>query len=170
MPRSTTIARCLTPALAAALLASCAMLNPAPRLLEQARASIEARDLDAAYDRLVEIRLKYPDSEQNAEAFRLAAALFHHGYFRSRHSQPNSRWVTTEPAFMLDWFASFFQGTDFPQAQAEELFVGMHQGFFREYLAFAQSRPALSRWTVRAEDDNGIVESIHAVRSAWAAP
>jgi hypothetical protein len=170
MPRSTAFARCLAAALAAALLAGCVLLNPAPRLLEQARAAIEARDFDAAYDRLVQIRREHPDSEQNAEAFRLAAALFQRGYFLNRHTEPNSRWVTTEPAFMLDWFASFFDGTDFPQRQAEELFVGMHYGYFREYLAFAQSRPALARWTVRVEDDNGRIESIHAVHSAAAAP
>jgi hypothetical protein len=146
-----------------ALLAACtlpALLNPPQRLLEDARAAIDARDFDTAYRQLAEIRRRYPDSEQSVEAFPLAAALFHRGYFQSRHTEPTSHWVKVEPEFMLDWFASFFEHPEFPQTQAEALFVGMHYGYFREYLAYAATRPELSRWVVRVEDDNGMIESI----------
>jgi hypothetical protein len=63
---------------------------------------------------------------------------------------------------MLDWFAAFLSGPEFPQAEAEALFVGMPYGYFREYLAFAESRPELSRWAIQAQDDNGIIETIAA--------
>jgi hypothetical protein len=40
----------------------------------------------------------------------------------------------------------------------------MPYGYFREFLAIAEARPELSRWGIRADDDNGIIESV-AVRS-----
>jgi hypothetical protein len=61
---------------------------------------------------------------------------------------------------MLDWFAPL--GARVPPAEAEALFVGMPYGYFREFLALAETRPELSRWGVRAEDDNGIIESVAA--------
>ena len=88
--------------------------------------------------------------------------IFKRSYFLSRYEQPDSRWLRSEPAFLLDWLASFFGSGAFPQAEAEALFVGMHVGYFRDYLAFAETRPELARFRVWAEDDNGIVESIAA--------
>jgi hypothetical protein len=136
------------------------LLDPPGRLLEGARESLERKDLDAAYRDLSEIRKRYPDSAESREAFPIAAAIFQRGYFRDRFSRPDSPWLTSEPGFMLDWFAAFLAGPVFPQAEAEALFVGMPYGFFREYLSLAESRPQLSRWTIRAEDDNGIIETI----------
>jgi hypothetical protein len=138
------------------------LVNPPGRLLEQARAAVEQKDLEAAYRDLASIRERYPDSAESRESFPLAAAIFQNGYFRDRYRQPDSHWVTTEPGFMLDWLGSFLAGPEFPQAEAEALFVGMPYTYFREYLARAAAGPALSRWEIRAEDDDGIIESVAA--------
>jgi len=147
-------------------LTGCALLgplNPPRRLLDQAHAAVEQHDLETAYQDLARIRKDHPHSPESREAFPLAAAIFKRCYFRERYAHPDSLWVTTEPGFMLDWLDSFFVGPEFPQAEAEALFVGMHYGYFREFLAYAETHPELSRWTVRAEDDDGIIESIAAV-------
>lgn len=151
---------------ALAWLTGCAALsglvNPAGRLLEQAREAIERKEFDTAYRDLAEIRKRYPGSAESREAFPLAAGIFKSSYLRQRHTQPDSPFVRSEPGFMLDWFAAFLAGPDFPQAEAEALFVGMPYGYFREYLALAESRPELSGWAIRAQDDNGIIETITA--------
>ena len=142
------------------------LVNPPGQLLEQAHSAVEQQDFDTAYHDLAEIRKRYPDSAESREGFPIAAAIFQRSYFRDRYRQPDSRWLTSEPRFMLDWFASFLAGPEFPQAEAEALFVGMPYGYFREFLALAEARPELSRWGARAEDDNGIVESIAASSAA----
>ena len=141
------------------------LVNPPGRLLEQARSAIEREDLEAAYSDLAEIRKRYPDSAESREAFPLAAAIFRNSYFRYRYRQPDSHWLTSEPGFMLDWFASLLEGAEFPQPEAEALFVGMPYGYFREFLAVAEARPELARWELRVEDDDGIIQSV-APRSA----
>jgi hypothetical protein len=160
---------CLT-VTALAWLSGCAALsglvNPAGRLLAQADEAIEQQDFDTAYRHLTEIRKRYPGSAESREAFPLAAAIFRRSYFRHRYRQPDSPWLTSEPDFMLDWFASFLEGPEFPQAEAEALFLGMPYGYFRRYLARAETRPELARWAIRAEDDNGIIEAVVAEVSA----
>jgi hypothetical protein len=144
-------------------LVGCALLgplNPPRRILDQAYSAIEERDLDTAYERLAKLRTRYPDSAESREGFPYAASIFKRGYFQTRHADPASHWVTTEPRFMLEWFLDYCHGPDFPQAEAEALFVGMHAGYFRELLASAETHPHLMRWTIRAEDDNGIVEAL----------
>jgi hypothetical protein len=138
------------------------LVNPAGRLLEQTHQAVEQKDFDTAYRHLAEIRKQHPDSAESREAFPIAAGIFKWKYSRSRYSQPDSPWVTSEPGFMLDWFAGFLSGRDFPQGEAEALFVGMPYGYFRDYLALAETRPELSRWAIRAEDGNGIIEVIEA--------
>ena len=155
---------------ALAWLGGCAALsglvNPAGRLLEQAHEAIEQRDLDSAYRHLAEIRKRYPDRAESRQAFPLAAAIFRRSYFHHRYRQPDSPWLTSEPGFMLDWFASFLEGPEFPQAEAEALFVGMPYGYFRQLLALAEARPELARWAIRADDDNGIIEAVAAEAGA----
>jgi hypothetical protein len=157
--------RCAVACLALALiswLVGCAALGPnrPGRLLGEARSAVERQDLDAAWHDLVEIRKRHPDSAESREAFLLAAAIFQNRYYRDRHRQPATPWLTREPRFMLDWFASFLTGPEFPQAEADALFVGMPYGYFREYLALAETRPELSRWEMRARDDNGVIHEI----------
>lgn len=139
-----------------------ALVNPPGSLLERAREALDRKDLDAAYRDLAEIRRRYPESEESREAFPLAAAIFQRSYYRDRFARPDSPWLTSEPGFMLDWFASLLESPAFPQVEAEALFVGMPYGFFREYLALAETRPELSRWKIVAAEDNGIIETVTA--------
>jgi hypothetical protein len=139
-----------------------ALVDPAGRRLEQAREALARNDLDAAYRDLAEIRRRHPESAASREAFPLAAAIFQRSYYRDRYARPDSPWLTSEPGFMLDWFASLLDVPTFPQAEAEALFVGMPYGFFRDYLALAGTRPELARWAIVATDDNGIVEQVMA--------
>ena len=139
-----------------------ALVDPARSLLDRAHEALDRKDLDAAYRDLAEIERRYPDSEESREAFPLAAAIFQRGYYRDRFARPDSPWLTSEPGFMLEWFASLLESPAFPQVEAEALFVGMPYGFFRDYLALAETRPELGRWTIKAADDNGIIESIAA--------
>lgn len=157
--------RVVTWSLACLLIAGCAGFGPdagARRLLSQARASAEQRDLDAAYRKLVELHREHAGSPHDAQAFSLAAAIFKHQYTLNRFRTPESPWLTTEPGFMLEWFGSLLSGSTFPQQQADALFVGMHYGYFREFLAYAKTREPALRWSLRAQDDNGIIESVEA--------
>jgi hypothetical protein len=158
-------ALCLVLALLAGLLGCAswqALVDPAGQLLDRAREALDRKDLDAAYRDLAEIRRRYPDSAESRDAFPLAAGIFQRGYYRDRYARPDSPWLTSEPGFMLDWFASLLEGQTFPQAEAEALFVGMPYGYFRDFLAWAETRPEPSRWTIVAVDDNGIIETVTA--------
>jgi hypothetical protein len=138
------------------------LVNPAGRLLAEGRTALEENDHETAWRRFAELRTRHPDTPECREAFPLAAAIFKFRYLRDRHARPDSPFVTTEPRFMLDWLAAYLEGPEFPRAEAEALFLGMPYGFFRDYLALAEGRPQLARWALRAEDDNGIIESIAA--------
>lgn len=149
-------------ALALALLAfpACATLegvfDPAGHPLAQGQAALEREDLDAAYAHLAEIRREHPESPESREAFPLAAQIFKFRYFRLRNADPDSPWVTDEPAFLFAWFDSFVDGSDFPLAEAEALFVGSSVSLFRAY----QAGNGPNRPRFQVEDDNGIVTKV----------
>lgn len=129
-------------------------------LLEHANAAIGESDLELAYRYVALIHTLHPGSAQSRDAFPLAARLFHKNYMRHR-SELDSIWVTSEPRFLVAWLAGFFQdGGEFPQEQMDALFVGLDYGVFRNFLAYAETHPRLSRWKIAATDDNGIVQEI----------
>jgi len=136
-----------------------------PALLrEQARVALQAKNFELAYRYLALIETLHRESHESDEVFPLAAALFQKAYFKHRFTQPNSVWMTSEPVFMFQWLARFFQDAS-PQPQAAALFVGMPYGFFREFADHAAKHPELSRWVLRVEKDNGIIGSITAERA-----
>lgn len=144
---------------AAAAACSEVLRDPA-LLLELAHAAIARKDLELAYRYVALIHTQHPRSEQSREAFPLAARLFHKNYMRHR-SELDSIWVTSEPRFLVAWLAGFFEdGGDFPQQQMDAMFVGLDYGVFRHFLAYAEAHPRLSRWTIEANDENGIVQEI----------
>jgi hypothetical protein len=147
------------------LTAGCALLGlGGPRaLLAEANAAFDRRDLETTYARAKQIRVEHPGSPESREAFALAAYAWKQLYHGRRYVDPDSIWVTDERDFLFDWLASFF-GPESPQAVAEVMFVGVDYGVFREFEAFARSRPELSQWRLRAEDDNGIIQSVTAER------
>ena len=152
--------------LALALALGCATVPGGDRepgaLLRQAEAAIENGEHEEAYDLLVRIRERHPDSPESAEAFPLAAALFKHFYWRHRFVAPETSWVTTAPGFLFAWVADG-TGDGYPQEQMETLFRGMPFGIFRTFADFAAEPPRLAAYTFEVEKDNGIIESITAV-------
>ena len=134
------------------------------RLLEQAKLELKLRKFEPAYDDLRAIRVKYPRSPEAADAFALAAQAFHAMYARNRY-QPDSPWTTTETRFMFEWLETFFGGDEFPQVSFERLIQGMPYAFYEDYLEFAATRPQLARWTLTVTKDNGLIDSIEAVRA-----
>lgn len=142
--------------------------GPSPSgLREQADAAVEAGDLDAAYDHLAELYRRYPEHEETAEAFPLAAAIFQRLYTKNRFSAPESRWLTTEPEFLFGWLASLANG-EFPETEARSLFVGLHYGFFRRFERFAKANATFPGWEIAAIEDNGIVETLRVKRQEQA--
>ena len=144
---------------------TCGILSRPSLLVEQANAALESRDFETAYQYLALLHTLHPDGAENREEFRLAARLFVESYFRNR-IHTSSPWVTSEPTFMFGWLEEFFRGADeFPQPQVEAMFIGMHYGMFRDFLAYARGRPHFSAWVIVAKDDNGIIESIEGRRA-----
>ena len=137
-------------------------LSPPPAVLRaRADAALEAGDPDLAYRYLALIHALHPESPEDAEAFPVAVRLFKRAYHRHRFTDPGSLWVRAEPAFLFHWLGSRF-GEEFPQSEVEALLLGMPYDFFRDFEAFAAREPAMSRWTVRVQDDNGVIESVAA--------
>jgi len=133
-----------------------------PSLLrEQADAALEKDDLELAYRYLALIETLHPDSAESRELFPVAAKLFKRAYFRNRIAHPNSVWLTSEPVFMFQWLATFFEDEgDFPKQQVATLFIGMPLTFYDDFASFAKTRPSLSRWQMRAKEDDGRIEAI----------
>jgi hypothetical protein len=156
-------------ALLASLIGGCALLGLGEprRLLDQGTDSFQAKDFDAAYRDLSEIRRRYPESSESRQAFPIAASAFKRIYFRDRLTQNEHTGHLAEmSAFMIDWFGSFFGGPEFPEAEARALFLGMPYTLFQEFMARAETRPEISRWSPRAEKDDGIIQSISSGHSA----
>jgi len=139
----------------------------AQELLDHAVSEVQRGDFERGYRSLALIHIQYPESEQDTEAFPLAARVFRKNYLHHR-SEPGSVWISNEPRFMFAWLARFFRADQpFPQREVNAMFLGLHYGMLRDFLAYAKEnesdRPELSRWKLPAEEDNGIVESITAV-------
>jgi hypothetical protein len=148
------------PASAGQVLADPALLR------EHADAALREDDPELAYRYLALLQTLHPDSAESRELYPAAAKLFKQAYFRNRISKPSSVWLTSEPAFMFQWLASFFRGAqEFPQEQVDLLFVGMPLPVFQEFESFARSRPAVfDRWQLRAAEDDGKIEAVTGTR------
>lgn len=148
---------------------SCSVLRRPGRLVEQSKAAFEKGDLETSYHYLALIHTLHPDSAESREAFPLAARIFARLHFRYR-SAPD-RWDTTEPRFLFGWLEDFFEDdAAFPQQPVEALFLGTRVPLFRDFLAYAEGRPHLSRWALEAKKDNGIVTEISAVPVSMSYP
>lgn len=156
----------LAPALVGLAL-GCATLGAGEpgQLRDAAQVQLDAGDLEGAYRTLARIRIEHPDSPEAREVFPAAARIFKREWWRHRYREADSPWLTSEPAFLFDWLASFYAGDAFPQREAEFLLLGMPVGFLRDYQTFAAARPELARWRITGEDDNGVLESIAAARA-----
>lgn len=140
------------------------VFGSAALLLEQARYELETtKNLPKAYRYLADLHALHSESPEDAEAFSMAASLFQRLYFQNRHSHPDSIWMTSEPIFMFQWLASFCDDDSFSQSHLDSLFRGMPYDFSRDFTAFTLRSHKLSRWTLRVQEDNGIIESVDAI-------
>jgi len=148
-----------------ALLAGCAHSGFLPwvegpaELREAAAAALQEGDPEGAYDRLAEIRRRYPASPESSEALFPAAQLFRKLWYAYRFAEERDAWRAEEARFMFRWLGS--ESRDgLPRAEAELLLLQMPWSYWREFEAYARTDPHLDRWRIRAEEDNGRVESI----------
>lgn len=136
------------------------------RLLEQARAALKEEQYETAYGHLAEIRRRFPDRPESAEAFPLAIHAFHKLWKKNRWVNPDSRWVRSEPQAMFDWLSSFFGDGEAPQEQLDILFVGMRPAFYDAFPEYARTHPVLSRWSFELVFDDWKIVKVTASRAA----
>ena len=172
-----TAARLCAALSAAVALSSCATLFGSPEsrpvaeamgdpagLKELAETQIAKENFELAYRYVALIHIFHPGSEKDRELFPSAAILFRRSWSPHR-AEVDSIWVTSEPRFMKRRATDFYRdGNDFPQEQMEALFLGMNGGLLRDFLAYAKARPYIAQWTISAEKNNGIVESVTGTR------
>jgi hypothetical protein len=143
--------------LAAALSASgagCATRG-ATRLLEQAHVAFESEDVYGTYALAREIRARYPESPESREAFPLATRTYRWIWWKHRiEGTLDSEWVRTETPLLFEWTASAF-GETFPKEEMRLVFRGMPLFFFKQFLAWSEGHPELSRWEMVWDEDNG---------------
>ncbi len=137
-------------------------------LREEAREVAREGDAEAAFEKLKQLATSHPDAPETREAFPEACELSRHLYFKHRVADPRSRWATTELDFMFSWLARYYeQGV--PDVEANTLFGGFTGDVFRRFQDWARSDPRLAGRVFRAEDDNGVIQSVSVVRSDAAA-
>jgi hypothetical protein len=142
------------------------------RLLEEARTTLEESDpysneskleaCEKAWPSLKRIGSEHRESAEGAEAFRMASWCLRKVFNFRRWHVPDSPFVTSEPAFMLEWLVHFFDGAEFPQEQVDQLLLGMPYTMFLEFQESAEVRPQLARWTMYAKRENGRIEYVEA--------
>lgn len=146
---------------ATSLVAGCATLgkSEAKTLRDDADRLLETQDLEPAYRKLALIRIQHPESPEAREVYPVAAAIFKRMWWRNRYTNPESPWLTEEPAFLFGWLESFADEA-FPLEQAETLLLGMPMNFYQQYESYAADSTVLASWPIAVEKDNGIVVSI----------
>ena len=70
---------------------------------------------------------------------------------------------------MFGWLATYFRDGS-PEAAANAFFAGFPVGTLRSFESYAKAHPELAQWSIRAQDDNGIIESVTTERLATSAP
>jgi hypothetical protein len=156
--------RCVVSLLALIALGCATTPSEPARLLAQGKTLIDEKKWQESYEAFREIRSEYPHSPEAADAYPFAARVFRLLYSRNRYT-PDSPWTTREPRFMFEWLETFFGGDEFPQIMVETLVQGMPYAFYEDYLEFAATRPELARWSLTVTKDNGLIDTIEAVRA-----
>jgi hypothetical protein len=134
-------------------------------LREEARDVMRQGDIEAAFETLKQLATSHPDAPETREAFLEACELSRFLYFKHRVADPRSRWTTTELDFMFSWLARYYGEGEPPEVETNSLFGGFTGDVFRRFQDHARSDPRLAGWVFRAKDDNGVIQSVSAVRS-----
>ena len=61
---------------------------------------------------------------------------------------------------MYDWLASFYTGDEFPKEPTRRLLHNMPTWFLKDFVAHTSEHPAVSRWSIAWEKDNGRITSV----------
>lgn len=134
-------------------------------LFQRAEAHRAAQRPDLAYRYYALVHQLHPTSKEDAEAFLWAARLGKHKAAVNLYPDRNSIWVEAERAFVYQWFEEIVRER-FSEQHAQALLVDASYDLARHFLAHAKTRPALARWQIAVEEDNG---RVFAVRWADAA-
>jgi len=135
-----------------------------PALLKQhGDAARAANDLHLAYRYYALVHLLHPESEEDAEVFPWAVAIFKYFYNRNREVDPQSIWLNSEPLFVFEWLEGFY-GDDFPEREVMILLGRLPHPFAMRYIEFARQRPASAGWMIELEDDNGEIVAVRGER------
>ena len=168
----------------AALLLGCSTVSPAPAttppppatvilssdpveealgrpdlLLQRAEAHRAATRYDLAYRYYALVHQLHPKSKEDRDAFVWAARLGKRKAEVNLFPDRNSIWVGPERAFLYQWFEEIVRD-DFSKVHADALLVDATYELARHFLAYAKTRPALARWQIEVDEDNGRVYAV----------
>lgn len=128
-------------------------------LLQRAEAHRAATRYDLAYRYYALVHQLHPTSKEDREAFVWAARLGKRKAEVNLFPDRNSIWVGPERAFVYQWFEEIVRD-EFSQVHADALLVDATYELARHFLAYAKTRPALARWQIEVDEDNGRVYAV----------
>jgi hypothetical protein len=136
-----------------------------PRWLFEAALQEESTidGLERAYRYFALVAQLHPDSPEAKKSFLYAARIHRYLYRVHRVDDPHSIWVTSEPAFMIQWLSTFFEPGVFPDTEINVLAWKLPLGFYDQLQAYAKTHPEMRKWRLVVEEDNGKIEKITGV-------
>ena len=129
-------------------------------LLQRAEAARAQQKPELAYRYYALIHELHPASQEDRIAFLWAARIGKRKAEVSLYPDRNSIWVEAERAFVYQWFEAIVRD-EFSEEHARALLVDASYDLARHFLAHAAKRPALARWQISVEEDNGRVFTVH---------
>jgi hypothetical protein len=133
-------------------------------LFARAEVARAAQQPELAYRLYALIHQLHPTSPEDREAFLWAARLGKRKAEVTLYPDRNSIWVGPERALMYQWFESIVQ-EKFSEEHARALLTDATYELARHFFAHAAKRPALARWEIGVEEDNGRVYAVHWVEN-----
>lgn len=134
-------------------------------LFQRAEQARTLQKPELAYRYFALIHELHPESKEDRDAFLWAARIGKRQAEVNLYPDHNSIWVGAERAFLYQWFESIVRD-EFSKPHADALLVDATYNLARNFLAYAQTRPALARWQITVEEDNGRVFAVHWVDGA----
>jgi hypothetical protein len=130
------------------------------RLLQRAEAARAQQKPELAYRYYALIHEFHPASAEDRVAFLWAARIGKRKAEVNLYPDRNSIWLDAERAFVYQWFEEIVR-EKFSEEHAKALLVDASYDLARHFLAHAAKRPALARWQISVEEDNGRVFAVH---------
>ncbi|MBY0400748.1 hypothetical protein K2X89_10660 [Myxococcota bacterium] len=143
------------------------------QLVARARAAAGQNDLETAYCRFAVLHTLHPESPEAREAFPIAAYVFKGLYQRRYYHDHSSNvaWLASEPRFMFDWLATFFDDDAFPTAPVMGILHDMPGALADDLKAYiAEGHGPISSWRLTVSMDNGRIAEVTGERVASTSP